>query len=101
MDQTEITAAEYAGLRRCLKGTGPEDCCGEPAVIHVMRNDGMATMSCVGHSTAWGFRPHADSHPIGGACGLPGTNWRFSTPTGQGCCVVPGLDDVDPGRWAA
>lgn len=84
-------ANRIAGTQRCLFGTSAENHCGEPAVIHVLLSDGAATMSCTKHAR-WESRDHQDSHPIGGACGLPGTTWRLSQAGEPGHCIVEGVE---------
>ncbi len=90
------TANLVAAAQRCMYGTADSHC-GEPAVLHVLLVDGVPTMSCRPHAARWDTEPHHDSHPISGACGLPGTTWMYGLP---GHCTIEDIDAEMPARTA-
>lgn len=80
MSAANLPAAE----QRCLFGTA-EDYCGKPATVHILIGDATPTMDCDLHAEWWAWREHEDAHPIGPACGLPGTTWSAAG------CFVEGI----------
>lgn len=83
-----------AAVQRCCYG-GPGAYCGEPAAIHVWLEGDLGTMSCSRHASWWDTHPHRDQHPIGGACGLPGTTWHVTLDGDPGWCDIEGLTAED------
>jgi hypothetical protein len=81
-----------AGERRCTYGVNPV-LCGEPAVLHVLADE-WCVYACLRHVDWWVTHDHIDRHPIGGACGIPGTWWLYSTDAGPGRCEVEGLEHL-------
>lgn len=84
-------ATQIAGAQRCLFGTSADNHCGEPATVHILQVGEVPTMDCTRHVSWWETHAHLDSHPIGGACGLPGTTWMPNRDGEPGRCVVEGL----------
>jgi len=63
--------------------------------MHLMYDDGTTELVCGPHSVKWGRQRHRDRHPLGGECGLPGTQWVRSAGGLTGRCIILGLDLPD------
>lgn len=90
-------AGDVVTVQRCAFGDDDRGYCGNPAVEHLWVEvpeipEGAMSMACGQHQhdVHWTVR---DRHPVDGPCGLPGTTWRYSHPTGgPGWCEFDGVD---------